>query len=95
MEQAPSLNRDKFSNLSLFEETHGIKLTWNFFATSHGKGVVDGMGGTVKRTAWHYAKAGKKLISTPQQFAMVTASLSQKVHVHYMPSADVQENSEV
>lgn len=95
MEQAPSLNRDKFSNLSLFEETHGIKLTWNFFATSHGKGVVDGMGGTVKRTAWHYAKAGKKFISTPQQFAMVTASLSQKVHVHYMPSADVQENSEV
>ncbi|CAF3391449.1 unnamed protein product [Rotaria socialis] len=25
---------------------------WNFFATSHGKGVVDGIGGVVKRLVW-------------------------------------------
>ena len=27
----------------------GLSIQWNFFATSHGKGVVDGLGGTVKR----------------------------------------------
>ena len=38
-----------FSNLHNWEQDHHLKLTWNFFATSHGKGVVDGLGGTVKR----------------------------------------------
>ena len=28
-----------------------ILLEWNFFATSHGKGVVDGIGGTLKKMA--------------------------------------------
>ncbi len=26
---------------------HDLKIRWNFFATSYGKGVVDGIGGTV------------------------------------------------
>ena len=33
-----------FSNLHYWEQD--LKLTWNFFATSHGKGVVDGLLGT-------------------------------------------------
>ena len=28
----------------------GVHVNWHFFATSHGKGAVDGVGGTVKRT---------------------------------------------
>ena len=39
-----------FSNLHYWEQAHEISIKWNFFATSHGKGVVDGIGGTVKRT---------------------------------------------
>lgn len=33
-------------------ERHGLKIRWSFFATSHGKGVVDGVGGGVKRAVW-------------------------------------------
>ena len=33
-------------------EKQGIKILWNFFATSHGKGPVDGIGGSVKRHVW-------------------------------------------
>ena len=29
-----------------------MKCEWNFFATSHGKGACDGIGGTVKRAAY-------------------------------------------
>ena len=36
---------------------HDLKIRWNFFATSHGKGVVDGIGGTLKRTVWRHVKA--------------------------------------
>ena len=33
-----------FSNLHGWEMEHDLKICWNFFATSHGKGVVDGLG---------------------------------------------------
>ena len=41
------------SNLPLWESVLNIKLTWHFFATSHGKGVVDGLGGSIiKLSVW-------------------------------------------
>ena len=36
-----------------------IDLSWHFFATSHGNGVVDGIGGTVKRLVWSGILAGE------------------------------------
>lgn len=44
-------NKKNFINLSYHEEDYGLKAEWNFFATSHGKGPCDGIGGTVKRLA--------------------------------------------
>lgn len=35
--------------LSSIKTEKGVDATWSFFATSHGKGAVDGIGGTVKR----------------------------------------------
>lgn len=34
------------------QKKHKINIHWNFFATSHGKGPVDGIGGAVKRYVW-------------------------------------------
>lgn len=42
-------NRKNFINLSHHEQDFGIKAEWHFFATSHGKGLCDGICGTVKR----------------------------------------------
>ncbi|KAJ4426965.1 hypothetical protein ANN_26764 [Periplaneta americana] len=44
-------NRKNFINLYYHEEEFGIKAEWHFFATSHGKGSCDGIGGTIKRQA--------------------------------------------
>ena len=41
-----------FSNLHGWENEFNFKIVWNFFATSHGKRAVDGIGGTVKRLVW-------------------------------------------
>jgi hypothetical protein len=41
-----------FQNLTRMMVHHDLELSWNFFATSHGKGVVDAIGGTVKRMVW-------------------------------------------
>lgn len=44
-------NRTNFFFLCQFEEDFGFKAEWHFFATSHGKGPCDAIGGTVKRLA--------------------------------------------
>ena len=53
-----------FSNLKAWEDEHGITLKWNFFATSHGKGVVDGI---VKRAVWRHVRSNQAHVSTPEQ----------------------------
>ena len=44
-------NCKNFLNLCNHESDFGASAEWNFFATSHGKGPCDGVGGTVKRLA--------------------------------------------
>ena len=39
----------------------GKSLSWSFFATDHGKGVVDGIGGTLKRDV-HTAALAKNIV---------------------------------
>lgn len=44
-------NKYNLINLASFEKDFNVKAEWHFFATSHGKGACDGIGGTVKRLA--------------------------------------------
>lgn len=39
------------ANLLRHKEDYGLDAEWHFFATSHGKGPSDGLGGTLKRLA--------------------------------------------
>ncbi|KAK2705976.1 hypothetical protein QYM36_016109 [Artemia franciscana] len=42
-------NRNSFKNLTNHHKDFGMKAEHSFFATSHGKSICDGLGGTVKR----------------------------------------------
>lgn len=44
-------NKKSFANLLNHERDFGMIAEWHFFATSHGKGPSDGVGGCVKRLA--------------------------------------------
>lgn len=44
-------NRKNFASLCKFKSKYGIEAEWHFFATSHGKGPCDAIGGTIKRMA--------------------------------------------
>lgn len=44
-------NRKNFINLSHHVDDFQCEAEWHFFATSHGKGPCDGIGGTLKRLA--------------------------------------------
>ena len=44
-------NQKIFINLCYHHSDFGVQAEWHFYATSHGKGPCDGIGGTVKRLA--------------------------------------------
>ena len=54
--------------MEMSEEKHASKIRWNFFATSHGKGAVDGVGGVLKRRAWNKVKARQVVIQNAVEF---------------------------
>ena len=56
-------------NLCQHEADFGLKATWSFFATSHGKSPCDGIGGFVKRmtTKASLQRPYKEKITTPLQ----------------------------
>lgn len=44
-------NKKNFYQLCQYNSTHSFHVEWHFFATSHGKGPCDGIGGAFKRNA--------------------------------------------
>jgi len=51
MVQLHSIKIQKNLNLCHHKSDFGMDAEWHFFATSHGKGPCDGLGGTIKRLA--------------------------------------------
>ena len=78
-------NRFMFEYMSILVKKFSLgSLKWNFFATSHGKGAIDGVGGTLKRIVYTYVKARQGLVKSAQDFVDVIASSQssvQAIHV--------------
>lgn len=81
-----------FSNLFHFEKKHDVKLSWNFFATSHGKGVVDGIGGTVKRSVWRQVRSGNVMVSSAKAFADIAAERNKKLFILFIDHEEIKKN---
>lgn len=78
-----------FSNLHSWEQEYGINITWNFFATSHGKGAVDGIGGTVKRAVLRNILAEKTHVTTPEEYALLADKLCEKIEIQYVSKEEI------
>lgn len=60
------------SNLNHLKAANDLEqFEWNFFASSHGKGAVDGVGGTLKRQVWRLVKARKAIVEDAKSFCDV------------------------
>lgn len=74
---------------------HNINLTWSFFATSHGKGAVDGIGGTIKRCVWNGIKSRRIQIASAEEFARYASLVAKNIHVTYIEKAVVQKTRSI
>ncbi len=61
-------NKFNFLNLLNHEKDFGIKAEWHFFATAHGKGACDGIGGSVKRSARRASLQNKTIVTTQKLY---------------------------
>ena len=76
-------------------EDCGLNGQWFFFATSHGKGAVDGVGGVAKRAVWNQVKLRKVIIDSAEDFLNCAKSVVPKVNFMLLTSQDVEENKEM
>ena len=86
-------NRFNFCNLMYHELDFKCTADWSFFATAHGKGAIDGIGGEVKRAVWRSVLQGKNVVSTSDQFFDVAQSLCRKITVLKVNQQQIKDDT--
>ena len=72
----------------------GLQIKWHFFAASHGKGVVDGLGGTVKRVVWCAVSTRKvPTVVGAEEFAKTAAKFCKSVNIKLYLKKDIDDSS--
>jgi hypothetical protein len=85
-------NRFVVAAIAALQEKHNVKIRWNFFATSHGKGPVDGIGGSVKRQVWTSVSTRKSVVTDATSFC-ASAKQASNVEVIEMKTKEIQERN--
>jgi hypothetical protein len=83
-------NKYNFINLCHHNTDFGINAEWHFFATSHGKGPCDGVGGTIKRLAARYSLQHHQIL-TPAQFYSWARDHLPSIHVQCVCNSEVEQ----
>jgi hypothetical protein len=87
--------RFNFVNISFFPSLYGVETTWHFFATGHGKGAVDGIGGTIKRQVWRSVLSDAFVVSDAASFFTCAKSLSTSINVLYLSEDDINKHRDM
>lgn len=77
--------------LKTFEIRHKIKIRWNFFAAMHGKSVVDGIGGSVKRFVRTKILAQDIVIRSAEDFVSIASSM--EIQVLLLKLSDIKRRN--
>ena len=57
---------------------------WNFFATAHGKGPVDDIGGETNRSVWRKVLKGNGVVNTALEIYEVVKKQNNTINVLYV-----------
>ena len=78
---------DMFSFYSRFELDHTI--FWYYNERHHGKGPMDGVGGTINHRVFRDVKSGKVAIKNAEHFAEYSDTILSGITSLYMPIDEV------
>lgn len=85
-------NRFTLSNLCFMPKDFGVQGEWNFFATSHGKGAVDGVGAVVKRAVWSQVKQRKAEINDARDFVWAASNVVKNINIMHLSEDEIDAN---
>ena len=80
--------------LEILSLKYNKPFTWKFSATSHGKGVVDGVGGKVKSSVRRNVmslKEDRLVVQDAADFAKLATKLTTKTTVKYVPVSKIED----
>ena len=63
-----------------------LNIEWHFSPTSHGKGPVDGIGGTVKRRVFQHVMGLRGKVQSTEHFAELATLVCPNIHIRYLSS---------
>lgn len=69
------------------------KIEWNYFATSHGKGAVDGVGAVIKRKVWGITKTKNIILTDGFSFFNCAREHIAAIHIIYIGSDTIKDMS--
>lgn len=82
--------------LKALEIRFNIKIFWNFFATSHGKGCVDGIGAVVKNRVKRIVKSRKAIVNCSEDFVNAFNSENSAIElIHFSPDKFLKAQKEL
>ena len=65
-----------------------------FFAMLHGKGAVDGLGGTVKHSVWRFVKAGDNALLDAMSYSEIACQRNPNINIFFILSEDIEKKSD-
>lgn len=77
--------------IPLFEKKFNVKIHWNFFATSHGKGCVDGLGSVVKNRVRRLVNSRQKIVNSSLDFVNAFNSEDSVMNVMHMSDSEAKK----
>ena len=72
-----------------------IDVSYDMFATSHGKGAVDGVGGSIKRMVMAEVTCRKEIIHTSEDYARVANKVCPRVNIIHISKEEVEKESKL
>ncbi|CAF4697801.1 unnamed protein product, partial [Rotaria sp. Silwood2] len=72
---------------------HNVNLIWNFFSTGHGRGAVDGVGGTVKRLVWRGVMAKQCVIRNAYDFVQYATAVITDINIILIDAQHIKAQS--
>ncbi|CAF2013388.1 unnamed protein product [Rotaria magnacalcarata] len=85
--------RFSFANLTFLSNDHNVNLIWNFFSTGHGRGAVDGVGGTVKRLVWRGVMAKQCVIRNAYDFVQYATAVITDINIILIDAQHIKAQS--
>lgn len=85
--------KNKFidSLIPQLEAEFGLKIIWNFFAISHGKGCVDGIGATVKIIVRKHIRSRNIIVNSASDFVSAFKLTQSKIEVEEVTDAEFDQ----